>query len=180
MSSFLITCSGSKKMPVQNNSTLQNLPFPELNNYRLKMIELSGCNLDWEYTLPAWQLYSGNLSKLYPQVSIHNWTKKCVKIKILSALFGWINHTDLIPYYDLKMDQKLNINNRFVFSIWNEFSVLETFIEPLDIDLLSGNYKKAISKEVIINCLQPGIAFTDRGVQKGKWLNNQLEHIKCE
>jgi len=180
MNSFLITCSGSKKMPVQNNSTIENLSFPELNNYRLKMIQLSGCELNWDYTLPAWQLYSGNLSKLYPQVSINNWEKKCVKVKILSALFGWINHTDLIPCYDLKMDQKLSINNRFVFNIWNDFSVLQNYIEPLDIDLLSGNYKKAISKNSIINCTKPGITFTDRGVQKGKWLNDQLDHIKCE
>ena len=111
---------------------------------------------------------------------LNNWEKKCVKVKILSALFGWINHTDLIPCYDLKMDQKLSINNRFVFNIWNDFSVLQNYIEPLDIDLLSGNYKKAISKNSIINCTKPGITFTDRGVQKGKWLNDQLDHIKCE
>ena len=178
--SFLITCSGSKRSPVRNTSSIESLSFPELDKYRKKMIELSGIKLDWNFTLPAWELYSGKRSKLYPQIAIHNWSKTCVKIKILSALFGWINHTDYIPYYDLKMDQKLNINNKFVFNIWNDFSVLESFIDSSDIDLLSINYKKAISNDARINCLHPNIEFTDRGIQKGRWLNNELELIVCE
>jgi cytoplasmic iron level regulating protein YaaA (DUF328/UPF0246 family) len=179
VSSYLITCSGSKILPPSNISTIDNLSFPELKNYRLRMIEYSRSKLNWERTLPAWQLYSGNLSKLYPRVSVNNWTKSCVKVKILSALFGWINHTDLIPYYDLKMDQKLITNNLFVFNIWNQFSILESFIDPTDIDLLSINYRKAISNNTNLNCIQPNIHFTDRGVQKGKWLNAQLELISC-
>ena len=101
---YLITCSGSKRIPSDNSSSIDLLSYPDLKIYRERMIEISGISLDWGKTLPACQLYSGIRSKLYPQVAAHNWSKSCIKVKILSALFGWINHTDLVPIYDLKMD----------------------------------------------------------------------------
>jgi hypothetical protein len=44
-----------------------------------------------------------------------------------------------------------------------------------DIDLLSGVYRQAINNRGIIIAHKPDdINFTDRGVQKGRWLNSQL------
>jgi cytoplasmic iron level regulating protein YaaA (DUF328/UPF0246 family) len=150
------------------------LSYPELNNYRKILIELSEIKLDWNRTLPAWKLYSGNYSKLYPQVSEQNWTKPNTDVKILSALFGWIKHTDRIPYYDLQMKSKIGINNKFVYRIWNEFDVLQNLVCETDIDLLSDNYRKAINNNAQLNAIQPNVRFTDRGVQKGRWLNEKL------
>lgn len=172
--SYLITCSGSKKCPESVPNTLDNLSNPELNKHRKKVIELSGIELDWNRTLPAWKLYSGNYSRLYPQVSELNWTKANTDVKILSALFGWIKHTDRIPYYDLQMKSKIGKNNKSVYRIWNEFKVLQNYINNDDVDLLSDDYRKAIDNKAKLIATKPNVVFTDRGVQKGKWLNEQL------
>ena len=107
---YLITCSGSKQNPVFiNESKLENLSFNDkLFETRTKMIKLSKIELDWNKTLPAWQLYSGTYSKVYPQVSEENWLKPNADIMILSALFGWIKHTDLVPFYNLAMADKIS------------------------------------------------------------------------
>jgi cytoplasmic iron level regulating protein YaaA (DUF328/UPF0246 family) len=173
--SYLITCSGSKLYPESTSSSLEELSFPELNKFRKIIITSSDCELDWAKTLPAWKLYSGKYSRLYPQVTEENWIKQKTDILILSALFGWIKHTDRIPFYDLKMKDKLN--NKSVLQIWRDFNVLQSFIGINDIDLLSKDYRNAISKGGIINAKRPNVAFTDRGVQKGKWLNNQLDFV---
>jgi hypothetical protein len=54
---------------------------------------------------------------------------------------------------------------------------LQNYINSDDIDLLSADYRKAITKNEIINAIQPKVKFTDRGVQKGKWLNKELEML---
>jgi cytoplasmic iron level regulating protein YaaA (DUF328/UPF0246 family) len=114
--SYLITCSGSKVEPNEiNPSTLKNLSFSQLNLTREKLVneyQKQKGNLDWNKCLPAWQLYSGKRAKLYPKVDVNNWLKPDADIKILSALFGWINHTDLIPWYNLAMTDKINIKNK--------------------------------------------------------------------
>ena len=94
---FLITCCSSKKLPTQIlHGNLNDLYGDTvLRQHRVDLIVQSGIQLDWSKTLPAYQLYSG---KIYSKISQQNWTKPCVEIKILSALFGWIRHTDLIPY----------------------------------------------------------------------------------
>jgi cytoplasmic iron level regulating protein YaaA (DUF328/UPF0246 family) len=61
--------------------------------------------------LPAWQLYSGVGARLYPRINNVNWTNTKTDVKILSALFGLIKHTDLIPYYDLAMTDKIFLGN---------------------------------------------------------------------
>jgi hypothetical protein len=63
---FLITCAGLTQVPeVFNPSLLQNLSFNEsLLEARLHIMDVSGIHLDWNYTLPAWNLYSGNGSRL--------------------------------------------------------------------------------------------------------------------
>jgi hypothetical protein len=179
-SAILITCAGSKQKPDLNKSNINDLSFPELSKFRNKMIELSKIQLNWNHTLPAWKLYSGPYSKLYPQMSFQNWDKKCCEIKILSALFGWIKPWDLIPYYDLKMDDSIKFENDTfkVHQIWFHMKCLKNYVKNNDIDLLSGNYRKAI----IGSTLPIGIVpkeFTDRGVQKGIWLNDYLNQIVC-
>jgi cytoplasmic iron level regulating protein YaaA (DUF328/UPF0246 family) len=137
--------------------------------------------LDWDKTLPAWKLYSGTYSKLYPQISLQNWDKNCCDIKILSALFGWIKPWDLIPYYDLKMNSIITHEkgNFMVSDIWRHMNCLNIFYNNNDIDLLSGNYRKALTGSTLPVGIVP-MEFTDYGVQKGKWLNDYLNQIKCE
>ena len=80
---YFITCTGSKRQPINYSpSSMQELSFhQELGNARLRLLELNPqIQLDWNYTLPAWQLYSGNRSKIYPRISVHNWAKSCVEI----------------------------------------------------------------------------------------------------
>lgn len=87
---FLISCAGSKNQPkIHNPSDLQSLSFnDELYQARQELLLLTNIQLDWNRTLPAWQLYSGNRSKIYPRITETNWTKNCIDVQILSALFG--------------------------------------------------------------------------------------------
>ena len=174
--SYLITCSGSKLCPETFLSSIEDLSFPELNVYRKKIINLSGIDLDWNRTLPAWKLYSGNYSRLYPQITERNWINEKTDVKILSALFGWIKHNDRIPIYDLQMNNLLT-NKVAVYRTWRDFEILDKFVDSSDIDLLSVNYRKAIRTNGEIGAIIPKVIFTDRGVQKGRWLNQQLEQL---
>ncbi len=142
-----------------------------------------GIQLDWDYTLPAWELYSGAYSQLYRRVSQNNWNKPCAKIKILSALFGWIKHTDLIPCYNLKMDDKITINNvkKPIWEFWFNTALLMAIINPeTDIDLLSRLYRKAINGTGQVVAATPPVNFKGYGAQKGHWLNNQLNNLNCK
>ena len=114
---YLITCAGSKRQPINNPSSLEELSFhQELGAARKKLIALnSHIQLNWDFTLPAWQLYSGNKSRIYPRITEANWTKDCIDIRILSALFGWIKHTDLVTDYDLKMSDNIPQTRRKIF-----------------------------------------------------------------
>lgn len=176
---YLITCSNSKRRStVYNQSSLENLSFYDiLHQSRIEIITLSGQILDWNYTLPAWELYSG---RLHTRVNCANWAKQCADIKILSALFGWVKHTDLLPYYELTIDSKLS-NGQRVNQFWLEKAVLDQIVLPGDIDLLFAKYRKAISRNGNIAALQPDVSFADNyGYNKGNWLNNELEAIICE
>lgn len=181
--SYLITCSGSKVKPNQiNASTLNNLSFPQLNPTRQLLIEEYQIQketvLDWNRCLPAWKLYSGTRARLYPKVDSRNWTKKNTDVKILSALFGWIKHTDLIPCYNLAMTDKIIIGNNQinVFDYWRYNINLNNFINPLiDIDLLSKKYRKALNIDENPVAIMPNVLWNDNyGVHKGIWLNEQL------
>lgn len=180
---YLITCAGSKITPViQKPSTLELLSFSQtLNQARQKLLVLTEIDLDWNLTLPAWQLYSGNRSRIYPRITVANWTKDCIDIRILSALFGWIKHTDLLPYYDLKMTDIIPHINQSIHRYWNNQHLLNInkFVKPTDVDLLSGNYRKAIHGNTNPIAVLPNIQFTDRGDQKGIWLNNELTNTIC-
>lgn len=179
---YLITCAGSKRQPIYNPSSLQELSYDqELFTARKKLIELNPLiQLDWNYTLPAWQLYSGNRSKIYPKITETNWTKKCVEINILSALFGWVKHTDFLPIYDLRMSDRTQLTNQMINKYWHNQNLLNQFINPNDIDLLSGDYRKAVHGNANPVATIPNTYFNDYGVQKGIWLNNQLQNIVCK
>lgn len=178
---YLITCAGSKRQPIVHNpSNLQALSFnEELNNARLELLILTNIQLNWDFTLPAWQLYSGNRSRIYPQITLANWTKDCIDIRILSALFGWIKHTDLLPYYDLRMSDKIAQTNQRIFQYWHNQNLLNQLVHQNDIDLLSGDYRKAVHGNTNPVATIPNAQFNDYGVQKGIWLNNQLENTIC-
>jgi len=179
---YLITCAGSKRQPIsQNPSSLEKLSFhQELGKARKELLKINPqIQLDWEHTLPAWHLYSGNRSRLYPQITQVNWTKNCVEIKILSALFGWVKHTDLLPYYDLKMSDRIPNSNHMIIKFWFDQNLLAQFVNQIDIDLLSGDYRRAIHGTTLPVASIPNVRFNDYGVQKGIWLNDQLENTIC-
>jgi cytoplasmic iron level regulating protein YaaA (DUF328/UPF0246 family) len=175
---YLITCSGSKQNPtIINPSSIEALSFnKELLDARIKMIRLNNIELNWDKTLPAWKLYSGSYSRFYPHIVANNWHKPNANIMILSALFGWVKLTDLIPYYDLKMDKKIN-DQFYVWQIWNHFNVLPQLISDTDIDLLSPNYRKAICGKNKSIAIKPDVHFVGRGDQQGRWLNEQLNRL---
>lgn len=178
---YLITCAGSKVIPLEiNPSELSLLSFNEtLSEARKEIIKITGVQLNWKYTLPAWKLYSGTRSKLYPQIEQKNWTKQCVEIEILSALFGWIKHTDNIPIYNLRMSDRRGIKNQQVWRIWYDMHILDQFVHPGDIDLLSYDYRRAIHGNVKPVSVIPNVIFNDYGIKKGKWLSNELNNINC-
>lgn len=178
---FLITCAGSKRQPtIHNPSNFQLLSFyDELNTTRQELQDLTNIQLDWNRTLPAWQLYSGNRSRIYPRITAANWTKDCIDIKILSALFGWVKHTDLLPYYELRMSDLIPQTRTRIYGFWYNKNLLNLLVNQNDIDLLSGDYRRAIHGKAKPVATIPNVQFNDYGVQKGNWLNTQLENTIC-
>jgi len=176
---YLIPCAGSKVRPVTfNQSSIENLSHNDLLfEARLNLINILNIELDWDKTLPAWKLYSGPYSRIYPQVTGENWQNPNVDIKILSALFGIIKHTDLLPYYDLAMsDRILNIGK--ISTYWRNLNLLPQLIHANDVDLLSGVYREALNILGNPICFTPNIIWRDRyGVHRGQWLNDQLNNL---
>jgi cytoplasmic iron level regulating protein YaaA (DUF328/UPF0246 family) len=181
LTTYLINCSKCKTIPYEDRwSSPQAISFhKELGQYRAQLLELNPqITLDWEKTLPAWELYRGSRSRLYSRVTIENWTKPCTSVWILSALFGWVKHTDLLPNYDLRMTDKIADNDLRVYKFWRQADCLSQLITSDHIDLLSKDYLRALSAKDL-NLLIPDRNFTDRGVQKGDWLQQQLNNIYC-
>lgn len=141
------------------------------------MLAEYGGELDWNHTLPAWELYSRNYAKLYPKITEANWSNPNAEIKILSALFGWIRHTDLIPNY-LQMSNFVGIENIRLNRFWRELNVLGNLVNQHDIDLLSANYRKAFNKQGNPIALEPNVNWQrDRGSRKRIWLNSELNQL---
>lgn len=180
--SYLITCSGSKKTPSNERlSSLDNLYRHNiLGVHRQNLLNQSGIILDWNKTLPAFELYCGPRSKIYKKIRVYNWQKECVDVLILSALFGWIRHNDLIPTYDLSMNQRIGNMLSPTYIYWRNLEVLSTIINNKDVDLLSDNYKRALSSDGIISAVIPnGFVYSDRGDCVGYWLENELNNLVC-
>ena len=153
-----------------NNNNL--ISVSNLFLFNIFFSELSEIKLDWNLTLPAYELYSGKHSKIYRKISIENWADKRTEILILSALFGWIRHTDLIPYYDLRITEKKGKMKNAAYIYWRDEANLSALINSKDIDLLSKTYKKALK-------CNPAKApenfhYTDRGDCVGYWLEKEL------
>jgi cytoplasmic iron level regulating protein YaaA (DUF328/UPF0246 family) len=182
---YLISCSGSKAQTLNNiSSNIHSLSFNNtLGNARLNLLALNPqieVDINWEKTLPAWQLYRGKRSPLYKKVTIENWSKPCLEIKILSALFGWIKHTDLLPYYDLQMKDKIPNTNRTIHSYWFEQGLLGQLVKKDDIDLMFQTYRRAIHGNTNPVADTPNIIWNDNyGSYRGVWLNEKLENIVC-
>jgi hypothetical protein len=119
---------------------LQLPPGPDFGNPRIT---------DQILYLPAYERYTGrvyyraNFKVLYP---------KCQdkKVLIISALYGAIDASDSIRYYDAVMD-KTRINGALLATWWKQHElgkIVEEYIlafKPLKIhDLLSETYRKAL------------------------------------
>ena len=57
--------------------------------------------------------------------------------------------------------------------------LLDKLIGPDDVDLLSKSYRKAINTQAMPVASVPNHVFTGRGANQGKWLNRQLDNLKC-
>jgi cytoplasmic iron level regulating protein YaaA (DUF328/UPF0246 family) len=174
---YLIPCSSSKQEPVDNvRGSLDDLFMnEELYLLRNELIAHSGIPLDWSKTLPAFQLYTGPKSVIYNRVTQENWLKKGADTLILSALFGWVRHTDRLPYYDLKMHGRQNLPwSPYIF--WRDNVDLRALIsghQPC-VNLLSNNYRRALRHA---NIGQRPHEYIGRGHNIGVYLNTQLNQI---
>jgi len=171
--SYLITCAGSKIKPVEFRAShpLNLFLGRELYEARETIQLKAKIVLNWYYCLPAYVLYSGKHSQIYSQIDELNFLNIDTDIMILSALFGWIKPLDLIPHYDLRMSDKID-GGKKVWQVWKDLNILHKFTGFTDIDLLSGDYRKAIINNP---ATVPDVVFKGYGIQKGRWLNEQLK-----
>ena len=171
--SYLITCAGSKIEPTEYrpNNPLNLFLGKELYEARDIILNKAKIILNWDFCFPAYKLYSGKHSQVYSQIDELNFLNVNTDIKILSALFGWIRPLDLIPHYDLRMSDKIE-GGKKVWQVWKELNILSQYLNVEDIDLLSGDYRKAIPNNP---ATIPNIIFKGYGIQKGRWLNEQLK-----
>lgn len=177
---FLISCSGSKRQPTHlNPSKIETLSYSQtLNDARLELLELTNTRLDWDYTLPAWKLYSGTYNKLYRQVTDANWQKPNTDIIIVSALFGLLKHYDLIPIYNVSITDKIPGINKSISSYWQKYNLNQNINNNNVIDLLFAKYRKAFNKKGDRIGEIPNVPWKDNyGTHKGKWLNQQLNNL---
>jgi hypothetical protein len=77
------------------------------------------------------------------------------------------------------MSDKIPQTNQKIFQYWHNQNVLNQLVHQNDIDLLSGDYRKAVHGNTNPVATIPNVKFNDYGVQKGIWLNNQLENTIC-
>jgi hypothetical protein len=102
---------------------------------------------DGQY-LPAFKRYTGivyvyrRVQELYPNQS-------CIRLGIISALYGLLGANDLIQEYNLKMDDK--VSGQRLYTWWNRYNlvdIVEEFIlscRPVIVhDLLPNTYLKAL------------------------------------
>jgi hypothetical protein len=148
-----------------------------LGHHRKELIAQRGIPLKWCNTLPAYQLYSDKSSVIYSRISNESWMKPCVEILILSALFGWVRHTDRLPYYDLKMNGKQGLlmsPEKF----WRDKVDLVGLLHGHQdwVDLLSKNYKKALRTADVGD--RP-LEYIGRGQNIGDYLETQLTQLDC-
>jgi cytoplasmic iron level regulating protein YaaA (DUF328/UPF0246 family) len=109
---------------------------------------------------------------------VENWNKEGTEILILSALFGWIKHTDLIPFYDLRITEKKGNMENAAYIYWRDKAILSELITIKDIDLLSIPYKKALLSNP--SKVPQNFQYTDRGDCVGYWLEKELSNLNTK
>jgi hypothetical protein len=77
------------------------------------------------------------------------------------------------------MSDKITKTNQKIFQYWHNQNLFNQLVNQNDIDLLSGDYRKAVHGNTNPVTTIPNAQFNDYGVQKGIWLNNQLENTIC-
>lgn len=174
---YMISCSGKKRMPSKENTQKSSLEkingFSELYEARKELIALLGIELNWNETCPAYKLYDG---KIYSKINLENWQKKETDVIIVSALFGLIKHNDLIPNYDVMMTNKMPNNGEIISSFWRNKNINKLISAQTTTDLLFSKYRKAFNKAGSNVGVLPNIKWKDNyGSHKGEWLNEQLE-----
>lgn len=172
---YLITCCKEKDSNGVINSSVFNLSFNELlGNCRKELIahyEQTYGQLNWNKCMTAIDRYKGRT--LYSEEVKNAIQKRNSKVLIVSALFGIIKPNDLIPNYNLKMDDK--INGIYVFDFWREkLEMCEKCIlnsvlisnkndeNKIYINLLSKVYQKAF------------YGFTDNGIPALDFIPNLI------
>ena len=178
MATYLINCSKSKAIPsAVRQSSLMDLSFHnELGSQRIKLLQLNPqIQLCWDRTVPAWELYRG---RLFKKVTEDNWQKSDANVFILSALFGWVRHTDLLPLYDVSMNQRVHDQGQVIWKYWRASDCLLDLVPIDNIDLLSIQYRKSLSNKTSFVGTRPLQNWRDKyGSHKGEWLNQQLNLI---
>ena len=176
---YLIPCSSSKRVPVDNHQgALDDLFMSKLlGPHRNELIALRGIPLTWCRTLPAYQLYSGTRAVIYSRISNENWMKPCVEVLMLSALFGWVRHTDRLPNYDLKMNGKQGLPMSPEKFWRDKLDLVELLQGHQDcVDLLSKNYKRALRT---VEVGDRPLEYIGRGHNIGDYLETQLTLLNC-
>lgn len=201
---YLIPCSSSKMKldglkKVGRQSTLNQLEFDKIIGAERKHLivcltkasthirgrkRIRKQRLNLNFTLEAKDLYSSG--KLFMAGRSTAWSPQQAKsVYIISALFGIIRADDFIPLYNLAMNDKLNTATGVVKP--NDFwsGKLDEAIKIL-IDshakvynLLSADYEKVISSNVLNLLAKPPIRLTKRDrsnapSKRGKWLAKQF------
>lgn len=177
--SYIISCSGKKQclsnVRTQPSSLQKLYGFPQLYEARKELIEMHGVVLDWNKTVPAYELYKG---RLYTQISPKNWFKKDLDVVIVSALFGLIRHNELIPEYDVRIDDRIKESRELISTFWRRKNLMQYLNPNSDIDLLFHKYRKAFNIQGNPIGVTPSVKWHDKyGTHKGRWLNQELEKI---
>ena len=117
---YLITCCKEKNSGGNLISSHLNLSFNEtLVECRKKLISIYENihgPLNWNQCMPAIDRYEGRT--LYSSEVKNVIKNNSSKVLILSALFGILKPNDLIPNYNLKMNDI--INGSFLYNFWRE------------------------------------------------------------
>jgi cytoplasmic iron level regulating protein YaaA (DUF328/UPF0246 family) len=192
---YLIPCSGKKESGGNQISNVNALFQNEiLGNCREKLIAMYNANnpqnqLDWSETMPAIDRYRGIWYSEAVKDAIRN---NPDRILIVSALFGIIKPTDLIPNYDLSMKNSLNDINVYIFwkqecekCILNRALIAHKNSNPgmVYINLLTKAYQKAFCNFIEVPNMHPANNYipdlidpTNRGLydNRGHWIKNHL------
>ena len=176
---YIISCSGDKscvsREKNQKSSINELLVFPSLLQARTELIEKLGIKLNWSETMPAYGLYTG---RIYKKVHQENWQKQKTDVIIVSALFGLLQHDELIPYYNVVMTDKIPGSDEIISTYWRKHNLNQYINNKTIVDLLFSKYRKAFNKKGDNIGEIPNVIWRDKyGSHKGEWLNEELNRL---